>query len=325
MIRIGICGYGNLGRGVERAVRMNSDMELAGVFSRRDPETIRTVYDETQVYSVDVLPEMKDSIDVLILCGGSATDLGVQSPQYAADFNIVDSFDNHSVIPEHIAAVGAAAEAGGHMAVVSAGWDPGLFSVNRLYAESVLPEGSTYTFWGRGVSQGHSDAVRRIEGVADAIQYTIPVEEALERVREGCREEMTARQQHRRQCFVVAEEGADLDRIRHDIVTMPAYFEPYDTEVNFITMEEMDRDHRNMPHGGSVIRSGVTGEGTSQVYEFSLKLGSNPEFTSSVLVAYARACFRMAAAGETGARSVFEIAPYLLSPRSLEELHEHTL
>lgn len=326
MIRVGICGYGNLGRGVELALNNNDDMEIVGVFTRRNPENINTVYESTAVFSVDDLANMTDKVDVLILCGGSATDLVEQSPFYAENFNIVDSFDNHSRIPEHIANVNEQAMKTNHTAIVSAGWDPGLFSINRLYAMSVLPVGNTFTFWGNGVSQGHSDAIRRIDGVANAVQYTIPKEEALEKVRNGmATEDMTAREKHFRQCFVVAEEGADLARIEREIVNMPAYFEPYDTEVNFISQEELEKNHSGMPHGGKVIRSGNTSEANSQVYEFTLNLDSNPEFTSSVLVAYARACYRMSEQGTFGAKTVFEIPPYLLARESLADLQRELL
>lgn len=324
-IRIGICGYGNLGRGVERAVRNAEDMILSGVFTRRDPSGITTVFQDTAVYSTAELENMTEEIDVLILCGGSATDLEEQSPLYGSMYNIVDSFDNHSRIPEHMAKVNRAATESGHCAVISAGWDPGLFSINRVIGEAVLPSGNTYTFWGKGVSQGHSDAIRRIDGVADGVQYTIPKEEALEQVRKGTAGDLTAGEKHRRQCFVVAEEGQDKDRIREEIVTMPAYFKDYDTEVNFISQKEMDENHRAMPHGGKVIRSGETGEGNMQTYEFSLNLDSNPEFTSSVLVAYARACKRLYDMGSYGSRSVLEIPPYLLSERTIDELYKELL
>ena len=333
MIRIGICGYGNLGRGVERAVQVASDMTLVGVFTRRDPSTLRPIFPDTKVFHVDQLETMTNDIDVLVLCGGSATDLIGQSPAYAKLYNIVDSFDNHSRIPEHMADVQAVAAETNHTAVISAGWDPGLFSLNRVIAESVLPQGDTYTFWGKGVSQGHSDAIRRIDGVAGGVQYTIPIEEVLDKVREGTAGELAAGEKHRRQCFVVPEEGADLERITEEIVNMPAYFADYDTEVNFITQEELDRDHKAMPHGGKVIRTGFTASngpdgqqsGNKQVYEFSLNLDSNPEFTSSVLVAYARACYRMAENGQYGAKSVLEIPPYLLSEKTIDQLYKDLL
>ena len=332
-IRIGICGYGNLGRGVEKNIQKASDMDLVGVFTRRPPETLETIFQSTKVYHVDDLKHMTDDIDVLILCGGSATDLTEQSPMYGKLYNIVDSFDNHSKIPEHMAKVNQAAKENNHTAVISAGWDPGLFSLNRLIAEAVLPEGDTYTFWGKGVSQGHSDAIRRIEGVSGAVQYTIPIEEALEKVREGTAGHLTAGEKHKRQCFVVPKEGADRAKITEEIVNMPAYFKDYDTEVNFITKEELEKNHKAMPHGGKVIRTGFTasnepsGEYTKNkhLYEFSLDLESNPEFTSSVLLAYARACFKMSKMGNYGAKSVLEIPPYLLSPKSIDQLYKEIL
>ena len=320
-IRVAILGYGNLGRGVEAAMPYNPDMTLVGVFTRRPPEKVKTLPD-VPVYHVDALLAMKDAIDVLILCGGSATDLPVQSPEWARHFNIVDSFDNHSKIPEHFAAVDASASAGGKTALISAGWDPGMFSLQRLLGNCVLPNGNDYTFWGKGVSQGHSDAIRRIAGVKDAKQYTIPIEAALERVRNGENPELTAREKHLRECFVVAEEGADLARIEREIKTMPAYFEPYDTTVHFITQEELDRDHAGIPHGGFVLRSGVTGlQGeTRQLIEYRLTLGSNPEFTSSVLVACARAIVRMDKEGMHGCKTIFDVPPAWLSPKDGAEL-----
>ena len=320
-IRVGILGYGNLGRGVELALRQNPDMNLAGIFSRRKTDTIQTITDAA-VYPLEQALSMKEEIDVMILCGGSATDLMEQSPEFARNFNIVDSFDTHARIPEHYRNVDQAAKAGGTIAVISAGWDPGLFSINRLYAGAVLPTGQDYTFWGPGISQGHSDALRRVAGVRDAKQYTLPVEGALEEVRRGANPSLATRQKHTRLCFVVAEEGADQERIREEIVGMPNYFSDYDTTVTFINQEELDRDHRGMPHGGFVLRSGTTGlTGESHhLYEFSLKLDSNPEFTSSVLVAYARAAYKLAAEGQTGARTVLDIPPSALSPRPLEDL-----
>lgn len=325
-IRVAILGYGNLGRGVEAAMPYNPDMMLVGVFTRRPPEKVKTLTDVT-VYHVDDLLAMKDDIDVLILCGGSATDLPVQSPEWARHFNIVDSFDNHSKIPEHFAAVDASASAGGKTALISAGWDPGMFSLQRLLGNCVLPNGQDYTFWGKGVSQGHSDAIRRIDGVKDAKQYTIPIEAALERVRNGENPELTAREKHLRECFMVAEEGADLARIEREIKTMPAYFEPYDTTVHFITQEELDRDHAGIPHGGFVLRSGVTGlQGeTRQLIEYRLTLGSNPEFTSSVLVACARAVVRMDKAGMHGCKTIFDVPPAWLSPKDGAELRKNLL
>lgn len=325
-IRVAILGYGNLGRGVEAAMPYNPDLTLVGVFTRRAPDTVKTLTD-VPVYHVDVLLAMKDSIDVLILCGGSATDLPVQSPEWAQHFNIVDSFDNHSKIPEHFAAVDASARAANKTAMIAAGWDPGMFSLQRLLGNCVLPNGNDYTFWGKGVSQGHSDAIRRIDGVVDAKQYTIPVEESLERVRAGENPELTTREKHVRECFVVAEEGADLARIEREIKTMPAYFEPYDTTVHFISLEELKRDHSGIPHGGFVLRSGVTGLNgeTRQMIEYRLTLGSNPEFTSSVLVACARAVVRMDKEGMHGCKTIFDIPPAYLSPKSGEELRKMLL
>ena len=322
-IRVAILGYGNLGRGVEAAMPYNPDMQLVGVFTRRPPETVKTLT-AVPVYHVDELLAKQSDIDVLILCGGSATDLPVQSPEWARCFNIVDSFDNHSKIPEHFAAVDAAASEGGKTALISAGWDPGLFSLQRLLGNCVLPNGQDYTFWGKGVSQGHSDAIRRIAGVKDAKQYTIPIEAALERVRAGENPELTAREKHLRECFVVAQEGADLARIEQEIKTMPAYFEPYDTTVHFISQEELERDHGGIPHGGFVLRSGVTGlKGeTKQLVEFKLTLGSNPEFTSSVLVACARAVVRMDKAGMHGCKTIFDVPPAWLSPMDGAELRK---
>ena len=326
-IRVGILGYGNLGRGVECALQQNPDMELAAVFTRIDPESVKILTEGVKVYRIDEAESMGDQIDVMILCGGSATDLPVQTPKYAEMFNVVDSFDTHAKIPEHFADVDAAAKKGGHVALISAGWDPGMFSLNRLYAECVLPEGKNYTFWGKGVSQGHSDAIRRVAGVKDARQYTIPVDAALEAVRSGSNPELTTRQKHTRECFVVAEEGADLAHIENEIKTMPNYFDEYDTTVHFITEEELMRDHAGIPHGGFVIRSGKTGwnRENSHVIEYSLKLDSNPEFTSSILVAYARAVVRMAKEGQTGCKTVFDVAPAYLSSKSGEELRKEML
>ncbi len=325
-IRVAILGYGNLGRGVESAMPYNPDMTLAGVFTRRPPDKVKTLT-KVPVYHVDELFAMKDAIDVLILCGGSATDLPVQSPEWAQHFNIVDSFDNHSKIPEHFAAVDASACAGGRTALISAGWDPGMFSLQRLLGNCVLPNGQDYTFWGKGVSQGHSDAIRRIAGVKDAKQYTIPVEAALERVRAGENPELTTREKHLRECFVVAEEGADLARIEREIKTMPAYFEPYDTTVHFIPQEELERDHAGIPHGGFVLRSGNTGlQGeTRQLIEYRLTLGSNPEFTSSVLVACARAVVRMDKAGMHGCKTIFDVPLAWLSSKDGAELRKMLL
>jgi len=327
MIRVGILGWGNLGRGTALALRQNPDMELVGVFSRRDPEQIANRLPDVPMYKVDRILEFRDQIDVLILCGGSATDLPVQTPRYASMYNVVDSFDTHAKIPQHYAAVDAAAKQSGKIGIISCGWDPGMFSLNRLYANCVLPEGQDYTFWGKGVSQGHSDAVRRIEGVKDCRQYTIPVPEAQEAVRSGSNPELTTRDKHTRECFVVAEEGADLEKIREQIVTMPNYFADYNTTVHFITEEEMKRDHSGLPHGGSVIRTGVTGLNGEHkhVIEYSLKLDSNPEFTGSVIVACARAAYRMQKEGMSGCKTIFDIAPAYLSAQSGEELRAHLL
>ncbi len=324
-IRIGIAGYGNLGRGVEAALAQNPDMALVGVFTRRAPENVSTLSSGTPVFAYDDLSTKEGQIDVLILCGGSKDDLPVQSPELAATFNIVDSFDTHARIPEHFAAVDAPARAAGTTALISAGWDPGMYSINRVVGESLLPEGDTYTFWGRGLSQGHSDAVRRVPGVAGGVQYTVPSDSAIAAVRAGDRPTLTTREKHVRECFVVLEEGADRDTVREAIVTMPNYFADYDTTVNFITAEELARDHRAMPHGGFVIRSGVTGEGNPQGIEYRLTLGSNPEFTAGVLVAYARAVHRLNASGQIGAHTVFDVAPGLLSPKSPEQLRADDL
>lgn len=326
-IRIGILGYGNLGRGVECAIKHNPDTELVAVFTRRDPETVKILTETAKVYSVKDAEKLKDEIDVLIICGGSATDLPVQTPEYVKYFNVVDSFDTHKKIPEHFANVDKAAAESGHVGIISVGWDPGMFSLNRMYANAILTNGNDYTFWGKGVSQGHSDAVRRIKGVKDAKQYTIPVEAALEAVRNGENPELTTRQKHTRECFVVAEEGADKKQIEESIKTMKNYFDEYDTTVNFISEEEFDAVHNKMPHGGFVMRSGMTGENenTHQMIEYSLKLESNPEFTSSVLVAYARALSRMKAEGMTGCKTVFDVAPAYLSPLSADEIRAHLL
>ena len=325
-IRIGILGYGNLGRGVECAIKHNPDMELVAVFTRRAPETVKILTETAAVYSVNDAEKMKDKIDVLIICGGSATDLPKQTPEYAKMFNVIDSFDTHAKIPEYFANVDKAAKEGNNISIISVGWDPGMFSLNRLYAESILVQGSTYTFWGKGVSQGHSDAIRRIDGVKNAIQYTVPIEDAVEQVRSGSEPELTTRQKHLRECYVVAEEGADKAAIENAIKTMPNYFSDYDTTVTFITEEELKANHSKMPHGGFVIRTGETGcEGNKHVIEYSLKLDSNPEFTGSVLVAYARAAHRLSKKGECAARSVFDIAPAMLSQMSAEELRAHML
>ncbi len=321
-MRIAILGYGNLGRGVESAIRQNPDAELVAVFTRRAPESVTLRTAGVPVLHIDRALDMKDQIDVLIICGGSATDLPVQTPAFAAHFNVVDSFDTHAKIPQHFAAVDESARKGGKVAVISAGWDPGMFSLNRLYAGAVLPDGTDYTFWGKGVSQGHSDAIRRIEGVLDARQYTVPVPAALDAVRSGTCPVLTTREKHTRECYVVAAEGADLARIEREIVTMPNYFADYDTTVHFISMEELKRDHAGIPHGGKVIRSGKTGfEGEhTHLIEYSLKLDSNPEFTSSVLVACARAAYRMNREGTSGCKTLFDIPPAYLSQKSDEEL-----
>ena len=326
-IKIGIVGYGNIGRGEEQSIKRNDDMELTAVFTRRDPATVSIQTESAAVKHFDEMVSMKDEIDVMILCGGSATDLPVIGPEVAASFNTIDSFDTHAKIPEHFEAVDRSAFESGHVAVISVGWDPGMFSLNRLYADAVLPGGKDYTFWGRGVSQGHSDAIRRIPGVRDARQYTIPVESALEAVRSGSQPELTTRQKHTRECFVVAEEGADQDAIREAIVTMPNYFADYDTTVHFISQEELLRDHAGIPHGGFVIRTGTTGmkDEHSHVIEYSLKLDSNPEFTASVLAAYARAAYRMNKEGAKGCKTVFDIAPAYLSPKDGAYLRKHML
>ena len=326
-IKIGILGYGNLGRGVECAIKQNDDMELSCVFTRRDPKNVSILTKGVNVYSVNDILSHKDEVDVLIICGGSATDLPEMTPKYARDFNVIDSFDTHAKIPEHFANVDAAAKEGGNIAMISVGWDPGMFSLNRAYANAILPEGSDYTFWGRGVSQGHSDAIRRIDGVVDARQYTIPVEAAVEAVRSGSNPELTTRQKHTRECFVVVKDGADKARIEKEIVTMPNYFSDYDTTVHFISQEELDRDHKGIPHGGMVIRSGVTGwdKENKHVIEYKLKLDSNPEFTSSVLIAYARAAYRMSSEGQCGCKTVFDVAPAYLLNVSAEEMRAHML
>lgn len=327
MLNIGIYGYGNLGKGVEAAVSLNDDTKLVGVFTRRDPESVRIATDGVGVYRTSDLDRFKKEIDVLIICGGSATDLPEMTPALAKDFNVIDSFDTHAKIPEHFDNVDAAAKAGDKIAMISGGWDPGLFSLARLYMNSVLPVGCDYTFWGRGVSQGHSDAIRRIKGVADARQYTVPVESAVEAVRNGEDPVLTTREKHTRECFVVAEEGADLAYIENAIKTMPNYFADYDTMVHFISAEEMARDHSALPHGGSVIRSGKTGFGqeNTHVCEFSLKLDSNPEFTGSVLVAFARAIKKMYDRGDRGCKTVFDVAPADLSALSPECLRKTML
>ena len=325
-MKVGILGYGNLGRGVEAAVNKNEDMELCAVYTRRDPAALAIRTEGVPVKSADCLENGAEEIDVLVICGGSATDLPEMTPKYAAWYNVVDSFDTHANIPKHFANVDAKAKAAGKTAIISCGWDPGMFSLSRIYADSVLPGSQAYTFWGKGVSQGHSDAIRRIEGVVDARQYTIPVPEALNKVRSGANPTLTTREKHTRECFVVAEEGADLARIEKEIVTMPNYFADYDTTVYFISAEEMKKNHSGLPHGGSVICSGETGrDGMKHVIEYSLTLDSNPEFTGSVLAAFARAIVRLNNEGVTGAKTVFDIAPAYLSPRSADELRAHFL
>ena len=327
MIRIGIYGYGNLGRGVEAAILKNDDLSLVAVFTRRDPKTLKINTNNVPVVHCSEVEDWKEKIDVMILCGGSATDLPEQTPALAKMFNVVDSFDTHAKIPAHFENVDKAAKESGKTALISAGWDPGMFSLNRLYASAVLPDGNDYTFWGKGVSQGHSDAIRRIEGVKDAKQYTIPKEEALMRVRSGENPELSIREKHLRECFVVAQDGADLEKIENEIKTMPNYFADYDTIVHFISEEELKRDHSSIPHGGFVIRSGKTGfnDENSHIIEYSLKLDSNPEFTASVIAAYARAVYRLSTDGNSGCKTVFDIAPAYLSAMTGEELRKHLL
>lgn len=327
MIQIGILGYGNLGRGVECAVKQNEDMALSAVFTRRPADSVHILSKDTPVCSVSELADYKDKIDVLIICGGSATDLPVQTPEYVKYFNVVDSFDTHAKIPQHYANVDSAAKKSGKIGMISVGWDPGMFSLNRVYANAILPDGADYTFWGKGVSQGHSDAIRRIDGVADARQYTIPVPSSLEAVRNGDTPQLSTREKHTRECFVVAKDGADLDRIEKEIKEMPNYFADYDTTVHFISQEELDKNHSGIPHGGFVIRSGKTGWDNEHkhIIEYSLKLDSNPEFTASVLAAYARAAYRMNQEGMRGCKTVFDVAPAYLCRQSGEELRSHML
>ncbi|MBE7042435.1 MAG: diaminopimelate dehydrogenase [Ruminococcaceae bacterium] len=326
-MKVAIYGYGNLGRGVECAIAQNEDMELVGVFTRRPPETVKILTEGVSVYPVEKSVEMKEEIDVMILCGGSATDLPVQTPAMAELFNVVDSFDTHAKIPEHFEAVDQSAKQNGHIAMISVGWDPGMFSLNRLYGGAVLSDGKDYTFWGKGVSQGHSDAIRRVKGVKDGKQYTVPVERALDAVRSGKNPELTTREKHLRECYVVAEEGADLKQIETDIKTMPNYFADYDTTVHFITQQELDEQHSGIPHGGFVIRSGRTGKNLEHqhIIEYSLKLDSNPEFTASVLVAFARAAYRMNQEGMSGCKTVFDVPPAYLSPKTGAELRKELL
>ena len=324
-IRVAIAGYGNLGRGVESALAQNPDMRLVAVFSRRDPASVTLLDSSVPVYAMDTIEQYQDEVDVMILCGGSKTDLPEQGPYLAKFFNTVDSFDTHAKVPEYYAALDQSARDAGRVALLSVGWDPGLFSLNRLYGEAILPEGETYTFWGKGLSQGHSDAVRRVPGVKSGVQYTLPSEEAIARVRSGEQPELTTREKHKRECYVVLAEGAEADVVRESIVTMPDYFADFDTTVNFIDQATFEKEHSSMPHGGFVIRSGKTGTDSTQTIEYSLTLGSNPEFTSSVLVAYARAVFRLARVNDIGAKTVFDIAPGLLSPKSPAQLRKELL
>ena len=324
-IRVAIAGYGNLGRGVESALTQNPDMRLVGVFSRRDPASVTLLDSSVPVYAMDTIEQYQGEVDVMILCGGSKTDLPEQGPYLAKFFNTVDSFDTHAKVPEYYAALDQSARDSGRVALLSVGWDPGLFSMNRLYGEAILPEGETYTFWGKGLSQGHSDAVRRVPGVKSGVQYTLPSQEAIARVRSGEQPELTTREKHKRECYVVLDDGADADVVRDNIVTMPDYFADFDTTVNFIDQDTFAKEHSSMPHGGFVIRSGKTGTDSTQTIEYSLALGSNPEFTSSVLVAYARAVFRLARVNDIGAKTVFDIAPGLLSPKSPAQLRKELL
>ncbi len=325
LIRIGIVGYGNLGRGVETSIQKNPDLQLVGIFTRRAPETVKPCFAETSVFHMDSLSEFKDKIDVLILCGGSKDDLPQQTPQLASQFNTVDSFDTHARIPEFFDAVNAPALANKKTVMISIGWDPGMFSINRLFGEALLPDGETYTFWGKGLSQGHSDAIRRVDGVKAGVQYTIPSTDAIEKVRSGSRPQLSTKDKHTRECYVVLENGADAKAVEQAIVTMPDYFADYSTTVNFIDEETLRKEHNSMPHGGFVIRSGNSSAEQNQVIEFSLKLDSNPEFTASVLVAYARACYRMNQTGQYGAKTAFDVAPGLLSMKSPEQLRKEIL
>lgn len=322
-IKVAIVGYGNLGRGVELSISKNPDMSLVAVFSRRDPKSVTTI--NTPVYSVDNILDFKDKVDVLILCGGSKDDLPIQGPLYAEHFNIVDSYDNHAEIPSYFASVDKVAKPNKKVGMISIGWDPGMFSINRLFGEALLPDGETYTFWGKGLSQGHSDAIRRVEGVKAGVQYTIPSNSAIEKVRSGTRPSLSTKDKHTRECFVVLKDGADAKKVENEIKTMPNYFEPYDTTVNFISQDEFDKNHNTMPHGGFVIRSGNSSNGINQVIEYSLKLDSNPEFTASVLVAYARATYKLALKGDFGAKTAFDVAPNLLSPKTPQELIKELL
>lgn len=324
-IRVAIAGYGNLGRGVESALAQSPDMRLVGVFSRRDPASVTLLDSSVPVHAMSTIEQYQDEVDVMILCGGSKTDLPEQGPYLAQFFNTVDSFDTHAKVPEYYAALDQSARDAGRVALLSVGWDPGLFSLNRLFGEAILPEGETYTFWGKGLSQGHSDAVRRVPGVQSGVQYTLPSEEAIARVRSGEQPELTTREKHKRECYVVLAEGAEADVVRDSIVTMPDYFADFDTTVHFIDQDTFAKEHSSMPHGGFVIRSGKTGEQNTQTVEYSLALGSNPEFTASVLVAYARAVHRLARVSDIGAKTVFDIAPGLLSPKSPAQLRKELL
>lgn len=324
-IRIGIAGYGNLGRGVETAIQKNPDLQLVGIFTRRAPESVSPCFAETAVFHMDSLSDFQDKIDVLILCGGSKDDLPQQGPVLASQFNIVDSFDTHARIPEYYASVDAPATANKKTALISIGWDPGMFSINRLFGEALLPDGETYTFWGKGLSQGHSDAIRRVEGVKAGVQYTIPSNDAIEQVRSGARPVLSTKDKHTRECYVVLAEGADAASVEQAIVTMPDYFADYNTTVNFIDEATLAKDHQRMPHGGFVIRSGNTSDAHNQVMEFSLKLESNPEFTASILVAYARACYRLNQMQQYGAKTAYDVAPGLLSMKSPEQLRAEML
>ncbi|MCK9454092.1 MAG: diaminopimelate dehydrogenase [Sulfurimonas sp.] len=324
-IKIAIAGYGNLGRGVELSISKNPDMELVGVFSRRDPKSVKTLFSETEVFHVDAILEFKNSIDVLVLCGGSKDDLPIQAPEFAKYFNIVDSYDTHAKIPEYFSSVDKPSCENNKVAMIAIGWDPGMFSVNRLYGEAILPEGETYTFWGKGLSQGHSDAIRRVNGVKDGVQYTLPSAQAIEKVRSGVRPTLSTKEKHTRECYVVLEDGADAAAVESEIKNMPNYFEPYDTTVHFISQEELLKNHNKMPHGGFVIRSGSSSKQNSQVVEYSLALESNPEFTASVMVAYARATYRLYKKCDFGAKTAFDVAPGLLSIKSAQELRAELL
>ncbi|MCK9490867.1 MAG: diaminopimelate dehydrogenase [Sulfurimonas sp.] len=324
-IKVAIAGYGNLGRGVELSISKNPDMSLVGVFSRRDPKSVKTIFDHTKVFLVDDILDFKDQIDVLILCGGSKDDLPIQGPEFSKNFNIVDSFDTHAKIPDYFDSIDKPSKENKKVALIANGWDPGMFSINRLYGEALLPVGETYTFWGKGLSQGHSDAIRRVDGVKAGVQYTLPSEDAIQKVRSGVRPTLSTKEKHKRECYVVLEDGADASRVENEIKTMPNYFEPYETTVNFISQKELDENHNKMPHGGFVIRSGSSSEENNQVIEYSLNLESNPEFTASVLVAYARAAYRLSVKGDFGAKTAFDVAPGLLSIKSAHQLRVELL